>query len=48
MLSCTAGETDSSLWELGVGEEVLSDQGPEREELKQMTNVDHQVQPAQC
>lgn len=48
MLRCTAVETESSLWELGVGEEVLPDQGHEGEELKQMTEVDHQVQSAQC
>ncbi|XP_070822540.1 C-X-C chemokine receptor type 3-like [Chaetodon trifascialis] len=48
MLKRTEVETKSSLWELGVGEEVLPDQGPEGEQLKQMTDVDHQVQTAQC
>ncbi|XP_070768438.1 C-X-C chemokine receptor type 3-like [Enoplosus armatus] len=36
-------ESESSLWELGVGEKALPDQSHEEEELKQ-TNVDHQVQ----
>ncbi|XP_076592445.1 C-X-C chemokine receptor type 3-like [Chaetodon auriga] len=45
-LKCTAVETESSLWELGVGEEVLPDQGPEGQQLKQMTDVDHQTAPS--
>ncbi|GAA6229636.1 C-X-C chemokine receptor type 3-like [Lates japonicus] len=45
-LRCTTVESKSSLWELGVGEEALPDQSHEREELKQMTNVETQVPSA--
>ncbi|XP_056237835.1 C-X-C chemokine receptor type 3-like [Seriola aureovittata] len=48
MLRCAANESISSLWELGVGKEVLPDQSHEGE-LKQMTSVeDQQVQSTQC
>uniref|UniRef100_UPI0037E85B17 C-X-C chemokine receptor type 4-B-like n=1 Tax=Semicossyphus pulcher TaxID=241346 RepID=UPI0037E85B17 len=49
MLRCATVEHESSLWELGVGEEAPSDQSHnEEEEQKQMTSVDHQVQLGQC
>lgn len=48
MLRCAPVECESSLWELGVGEEALPHQSHEGEELKQMTSVDHQVQLTQC
>lgn len=48
MLRRAAIETENSLWELGVGEEALPDQGHEEEELKQMTSVDHQIQSNRC
>ncbi|XP_068180757.1 C-X-C chemokine receptor type 3-like [Antennarius striatus] len=47
-LRCAAADSESSLWELGVGEDVLPDQRHEGEELKQMTGVDHQIPSAQC
>nr|XP_020445820.1 C-X-C chemokine receptor type 3-like isoform X2 [Monopterus albus] len=37
ILRCATLEPKSSVWELGVGEEVLCDQGQEEEEMKQMT-----------
>lgn len=43
-----AVESAGSLWGLGVGEKALPDQSHDREEVEQMTNVDHQVQSAQC
>ncbi|XP_070691852.1 C-X-C chemokine receptor type 3-like [Pempheris klunzingeri] len=48
MLRCATVESESSLWELGVANEAPPDQSHEREELKQMTSVDHQVQSTQC
>lgn len=48
ILRCAPAESESSLWEFGVGEEALPDQSHEGEELKQMTSVDHQVQSSQC
>lgn len=48
MFKRAAVESKGSLWELGVGEEVLPDQNHEGEERKQMTSVDHQIQSTQC
>ncbi|XP_044064740.1 C-X-C chemokine receptor type 3-like isoform X2 [Siniperca chuatsi] len=48
MLRCATVESESSLWELGVGEEALPDQSHEGEMLKQMTSVDHVQSTEQC
>ncbi|XP_071326926.1 C-X-C chemokine receptor type 3-like isoform X2 [Trachinotus anak] len=49
MLRCATDESKSSLWELGVGKEVVPEQSHETEELKQMTSADDQkVQSTQC
>ncbi|XP_031144346.1 C-X-C chemokine receptor type 3-like isoform X2 [Sander lucioperca] len=48
MLKRTTVESESSLWELGVGEEAPPDQNHEEEEAKPMTSVDHQVPSSQC
>lgn len=48
ILRCAPVESESSLWEFGVGEEALPDQSHEGEELNQMTSVDHQVHSTQC
>lgn len=47
MLKRATLESETSLWELGVGEEVPPDQGHESEEMEQMTSVD-QVPSTQC
>ncbi|TDH11598.1 hypothetical protein EPR50_G00062310 [Perca flavescens] len=46
MLKRTTVESESSLWELGVGEEAPPDQS--REEQEAMTSVDHQMPSSQC
>ena len=43
LLRCTTVECNSSLWELGVGEEAPHDPEQSAEELKQMTSPEHQV-----
>ncbi|XP_068611786.1 C-X-C chemokine receptor type 3-like [Brachionichthys hirsutus] len=48
LLRRAAADSERSLWELGVGEDVLHDRRREGEELKQMTGVDHQIPSAQC
>ncbi|XP_028327587.1 C-X-C chemokine receptor type 3-like [Gouania willdenowi] len=47
-LKCTTTESKGSLWEMGMGEEVLDQQNPTAEELKPMTNLEHQTVSAQC
>lgn len=47
MTKCATVESQSSLWELNVGEEALADQSHEGEELKQMTSPERQVQSVQ-
>ncbi|XP_039661503.1 C-X-C chemokine receptor type 3-like isoform X1 [Perca fluviatilis] len=46
MLKRTTVESESSLWELGVGEEAPPDQS--RKEQEPMTSVDHQMPSSQC
>lgn len=43
---CDRHDSKSSLWELGVGKEVPPSQNHEEQELKQMTEGQHQVQSA--
>ncbi|XP_073342083.1 C-X-C chemokine receptor type 3-like [Pagrus major] len=47
LLRCAPAKSVGSLWELGVGEEVLPDQNHEVGESEPMS-VDHQVQSTQC
>ncbi|XP_063734427.1 C-X-C chemokine receptor type 3-like [Eleginops maclovinus] len=48
MLTCARVNPESSLLELGVGEEALPEQNQEGEERKTMTGVDQQVQSTHC
>ncbi|XP_034466591.1 C-X-C chemokine receptor type 3-like isoform X2 [Hippoglossus hippoglossus] len=48
LLTCATDESKRSMWELGMGEEARPEQSHEAEEMKQMTNVEHQVQSPQC
>ncbi|XP_061573172.1 C-X-C chemokine receptor type 3-like isoform X2 [Cololabis saira] len=47
LLRCATVVEENSLWQLGVGEEAPHDQSDTREEMKQMTNNDHQGQAVQ-
>ncbi len=46
MLKCGAVESESSLWELGVGEEALPDPVQEGEQMDQLTSGDHKCSQA--
>lgn len=48
LLRCRNIDSKGSLWDLGVGDETEPGQCHEGEEVKQMTNVEHQVQSSQC
>lgn len=48
MLKGHAVEFKTSLWEFGVGEEVLPDKVREEEEAEPMANPDQQVQTSKC
>lgn len=48
ILRCATVESESSLWELGVGEAALPDQSHVNGEREQMTSVVHQEQLTHC
>lgn len=48
ILRCATVESESSLWELGVGEAALPDQSHVNGEQEQMTSVVHQEQLTPC